>query len=58
MDRMSECREAQGSARVTAPVKELKTQVSMYVGRVKRSVPVKMSRVQKRPAIAGLLWCL
>ena len=26
MDRMSECRKAQGSARVTVPVKELKTQ--------------------------------
>jgi hypothetical protein len=35
MDRMSECREAQGSARVTVPVKYSRNQVGVYVGRVK-----------------------
>jgi hypothetical protein len=48
MDRMSECRKAQGSARVTVPVKELKTQGGAPVGRVKEQsdVPVKLLQNQ------------
>ena len=49
MDRMFECRGAHGCARATVPVKESRNQMSVYAGRVKRSVPV------GEGALAGML---